>query len=123
MKKTQFEKGFAEGATSSINKTLEEIEKIMKGEELSDAGPLRSDLRDAIENALIELATRWYKKGFNRGHKESYEKYVLKDKFPKRITTTVSRKLLPNAKEEIELGSTIKKDFKLRVEKKLKKKK
>lgn len=95
----------------SIDKTTREIELILKGESLDDVGKFRQALRQKIEQSLTELSEKWYKKGFNRGHKEVYLQYIKTGKIRKSISLDVSRRLLPKSKSKIALRSTLKKEF------------
>ncbi|MCK4517614.1 hypothetical protein KAT92_02475, partial [Candidatus Babeliales bacterium] len=70
------DKGRVEGSCKSITITMDEIEAILDGTPLKEAGGLRTELREIIEDSLIGLATKWYKKGFRRGHKVAFERHA-----------------------------------------------
>lgn len=111
MSKKSYDQGYVEGASSSIAKTIDEIGAILEGEFLQKAGEKREALRASIESALTGLAKTWYKKGFNRGHKESFRNFKESKEFPTEISTSVSRSLLPNSKHKIKLKSSLKTEF------------
>jgi len=68
----------AAGASMSLNKSIHEIEDFLKGNKIAPAtAPLRAELHERLE----KLAERWYRKGFNRGHKES-SKQLANGKMP-----------------------------------------
>lgn len=111
-----FEKGYKEGASSSIKKTLSDIELILEGEELINSGEMRTELRDKILVSLTELSTRWYKKGFNRGHKECFSHLEKHEEFPMTIRKTLKREFLPNNQAVVKLKSTLKPEYTQKVE-------
>lgn len=119
MSKSPYDQGFVDGASASIQKTLNEIEAITGGDRLNAEGQNREKLRAAIEEALTDIAKTWYKKGFNRGHKESFRNFSEQDQFPTEISTTVSRSLIPNSRQRIRLKSSLKEDFIEEVEENL----
>ena len=106
-----YDQGFVDGASASIQKTLNEIEAITGGDQLKSEGQKREKLRTAIEEALTDIAKTWYKKGFNRGHKESFRNFSEQSEFPTEISITVSRSLIPDSKQKIRLKSSLKEDF------------
>ena len=101
---------YAEGASASIMKTIAEIEDILEGQSLKYGGPKRQILRDKLSAALIKSSKLWYKKGFNRGHRESSEAYKESTKFPTTITAEVQREFIPNSPKRVSLKSTLKKN-------------
>ena len=62
--------GYAAGASASLNKTTTAIMKFLEDE---GERPLRR-LRTFLHEKLGDLAEMWYRKVFNRGHKESDKK-------------------------------------------------
>lgn len=98
---------FAAGASASIIKTLNEIEAILEGEKLTKSGPKRAELRKKLQEALIKSSRSWYRKGFNRGHKESYLAFKTDDQVPTILAVQVEREFLPNTKSSIKLKSTL----------------
>jgi hypothetical protein len=112
----EYDKGHKTGASKSIEITMDEIGAILEGGTLKEAGPLRADLRELIESSLTSLSMKWYKKGFNRGHKESYKEFVVSDEFPLKISATVSRSLIPKSKKQVALRSSLKNKFIEKIE-------
>ena len=102
---------FVAGASASINKTIDEIERILQGRKLSQGGVLRQQLRDALEEALVKSSKSWYKKGFNRGHKESYLAYKETETVPSVLKIHVQREFIPKSKSKVVLKSTLPKSF------------
>jgi len=106
-----YREGHLNGALESIDKTLREIEHILDGTSLDKAGKYRQELRLKIEKSLTKLGIKWYKKGFNKGHKEVYIQYIKTGKISENISIDVSRNLLPKSKSKIALKSSLKKEF------------
>lgn len=102
---------FKSGASASINKTISDIEAILDGENLKFAGPKRKELRSQLMDALINASKKWYKKGFNRGHIESYREFLTSKTVPRVLEVNVQREFLPNSKKEVMLKSTVKKNI------------
>lgn len=107
-KNIQQNNDFAAGASASINKTIAEIEHIVSGEPLGYDGPKRKELRTRIQDVLKRLSELWYKKGFNRGHKESYRAYREKGRVPRKLLFKAKREFIPNTPKDIKLKSKIK---------------
>jgi hypothetical protein len=61
---------FAAGASGSLNKTTTAIMRFLEHEE--DRSARR--LRDYLLDRLGDLAVKWYRRGFSRGHKESHQR-------------------------------------------------
>lgn len=92
-----------------IQKTLTEIDKILDGLPLDHAGPLRTKLRDAMTSAFDDLSLRWYKKGFNRGHREAFREFEETGEVPEQLKTNKKRQFRPNGdKHQVRLKSTLK---------------
>ncbi|WP_213881746.1 hypothetical protein [Pseudomonas sp. dw_358] len=73
MAKSDYDDGGA-AAGQSINKTLGDIEALLKGADFSPSSrPMRKKLRECLQQALEDVSESWYKKGFNRGHREAYQ--------------------------------------------------
>lgn len=106
-----FKKGYIEGASASIKATLTDIELILEGEDQLDAGEMRTELREKLLQSLTELSTIWYKKGFNRGHKESFCHFEEHKEFPMVISKKMTRELLPNTQAVVKLKSTLSPEY------------
>lgn len=102
---------FVAGASASIMKTISEIEDILNGEKLSGGGPKRETLRAKLQAALIKSSRSWYRKGFNRGHKECYRALKENKHFPATLQVNVEREFIPNSLSTVVLKSTLTKKF------------
>ena len=100
-------KGHVEGASQSVTKTIDEVVDIVLGLPLEEAGELRTVLREQIETALIDLATKWYKIGFKRGHKVTFERHAKNAIFPTSISRNMKCKFLPNTEQSVKLHSNL----------------
>ena len=99
---------FAAGASASINKTLNEIEAILGGERLTKAGPKRCTLRKRLLAVLEAASVSWYRKGFNRGHREAHASFVGSGTVPRVLMKHVARKFLPSSpKRAVSLKSKV----------------
>lgn len=101
---------FVKGASQSITLTLNDIDNILKGIDLP--GPRNAERREELRAKLLKsfekVARQWYRKGFNRGHRESYAASQECGEVPKKLSITKARKLTPSsAKKPIRLTSKI----------------
>ncbi|MDA8118697.1 MAG: hypothetical protein M0Z85_01300 [Gammaproteobacteria bacterium] len=101
----------AAGASAAIMLTVQDIDKILTGENLKISGPKREALRQKIQAALIKSSRSWYKKGFNRGHKEAFREYKAHKQVPDVLMAEVEREFVPNTKRRVPLKSTLSKAF------------
>ena len=92
-----------EAASNSLKKSIREIDDFLAGQ----SQPLSAGLRADLHDRLGDLARSWYAKGFNRGHRESREAFEATGKVPKRLRTTVKRKLFIGHKRKITLNSNL----------------
>jgi hypothetical protein len=83
---------YAAGASASINKTIRELEKVLR-DSLPPAGPLRTRLREKVRRLIAHRAERWYRIGFERGHKESRRCWEKTGLVPKKLTADKFAKL------------------------------
>jgi len=102
---------YAAGASASIMKTLNEIEKIVGGKKLPPAGPKRNALRQKLQAALIKSSRTWYRKGFNRGHRESFRAHKHQALVPATLVVNVEREFLPKTQSPVKLKSRLSKSF------------
>ena len=98
---------FAAGASASINKTISEIEAIVGGKNLGHGSPKRAQLRAKLKNAVMRSSKSWYKKGFMRGHRESYHAHKLSGRVPRTLSVQVEREFIPNSPSIVSLKSKI----------------
>ncbi|MFK3871992.1 hypothetical protein [Pseudoalteromonas rhizosphaerae] len=109
MKEKLYEEDGGAAASASINKTLKEIEAILEGGNLPNAGELRSKLRATLIESFEGVGKQWYRRGFNRGHRESYSAFKEKGKVPKSLKLEKSRKIVTSGSNlKIKLRSRIK---------------
>lgn len=102
-------KTYAAGASASINKTISEIEHILRGKKLPSTGSLREQLRAELQAAIITSSRKWYRKGFNRGHKACYQAVKNGEKFPSVIEAAVEREFIPKTSSKVKLKSKLSK--------------
>ena len=109
------------GAINSLNKTISEIVDFLEGKEVesSQNGGLRSHLHEKIG----DLAALWFRKGFRRGHRQSYSAFQNENQVPLNLEYECIRKLSPNQERDLILKSKIKdkKKLKKNIKKKSKK--
>ena len=95
---------YAAGASASLNKTTTVIMKFLKDE--GERPPRR--LRAFLHEKLGDLAEMWYRKGFNRGHKESAEQCEA-SRVPRVLRYDATREFFTNHDRTVRLKSTLKK--------------
>ena len=95
---------FAAGASASLNKTITAMETF-----LEDKGdrPARG-LRDYLSAQLGDLAVKWYRHGFSRGHKES-NKRSSGGRIPRVLRYDATREFFTDDERTVHLKSTLKK--------------
>jgi hypothetical protein len=97
-------KGHAVGASSSLNKSINELIAFTgKTPKITTV-----KLRPKLHEMFASLAEKWMKKGFNRGHKESLEAYKKTGKVPTKLTYVGDRTLFSGQKKRVNLKSTLK---------------
>jgi hypothetical protein len=65
-------------------------------------------LRFLLHDKIGDLAEWWFRRGFSRGHKESYKAYSTQNIVPCTITYECSRNVSPGQNRRIDLKHTIK---------------
>jgi len=95
---------YVAGASAAINKT---ITAIMNFQKKSGYRPNKK-LRPFMEKKIVQLCESAWKKGVNRGHKESRAKFLATGKVPKRITYEGTREFYPGHKRVVRAVSNIK---------------
>jgi len=93
---------YAEGASQSLNKTISEIMHYLKDHGARPNTGLRVFMREKI----ADLGERWYRKGFNRGHRQSRKEFRNDGKVPKILRYKCARQLAPGQRRSIKLKST-----------------
>ncbi len=96
--------GFAAGASASLNKTITTIERFLEDEGDRPPRGLRAYMRDR----LGDLAVKWYRRGFQRGHMET-DKQNTNGKLPRTLTYDATREFFTGDKRTVHLKSTLKK--------------
>jgi hypothetical protein len=71
--------------------------------------PGRGELRPFLHDKIGDLAERWFRRGFNRGHIESRRAFEADAKVPRHLEYECSRDLSPGQERDLTLKSTIKK--------------
>ncbi|WP_339426758.1 hypothetical protein [Pseudomonas proteolytica] len=92
------------GASKSLNRTITELMAHMGDDGERPKGDLRKALREKIGN----LAESWFRKGFNRGHKEAHRHFEEQGAVPTTLKTKAKRTLAPKQRRKVKLRSTIK---------------
>jgi hypothetical protein len=94
----------AAGATKSLKASIKEIENFLMGIKVS---PSTLEYRTKLHEKLEDLAEYWYRRGFNRGHRESNAQ-ITKGKVPKILEYEAKRDFFTNSKRSVPLKSTLK---------------
>jgi hypothetical protein len=93
----------ATGASASLNLTITAIMEF-----LDDEGDRpRSGLREFLYDKLGDLAVKWYRHGFNRGHRES-AKQIKNGSVPRVLRYDATREFFTGGKRTVRLKSTLK---------------
>jgi len=91
-----------------LNKTIAEIMEFLK-----DPGkrpPLGPEmLRFFLHDKIGDLAERWFRRGFNRGHIESYKAFSAEETVPQTLEFKCRRNLSPGQNRALILEHTINK--------------
>lgn len=66
----------------------------------------KDDLRIFLHEKLGDLAVKWYRKGFNRGHKESHAQTV-KGRMPNTLRHDATRQFFTGGKRTVHLKSVL----------------
>lgn len=106
----KFEDDLAAAASSkAIHRTLEDLEALLEGQPLRGAGKLRTKLRQTLVEQFNDVGRLWYKRGFNRGHREAHQQFSSTGKVPTTLSSDVNRTFIAaGGKQEIKLRSRIK---------------
>lgn len=105
-----FDRGHVTGASRSLAASVKDIEALLTGTKMFPKGDKREEFRAVLETALRKIGTRWYKRGFSRGHMESYKIYKETGSVPKTLRREISREfVVGRGKQKVVLASEIKK--------------
>src|SRR5438445_9472123 len=94
----------AKGASRSLETTINEIVEFLQQER----GRRHGKLRPFLHEKLADLAEKWLKRGFNRGHQESYSSFKKKKPFPRVIHYEGYRELFTDQHRRVQLTSRLK---------------
>lgn len=95
---------YVAGASASLNKTTRAIMKFLDDED--NCPPER--LRDFLYGKLGDFAVKWYRHGFNRGHRES-NKQSRRGRIPRILRYDGTREFFTDDERTVHLKSTLKK--------------
>jgi hypothetical protein len=99
-------RNYTAGASASLNKTITEIMRFLK-----DEGERPTDgLRDFLREKLGDFAVKWYRRGFNRGHRET-DKRCREDRIPhvpRVLRYDATREFFTGDERSVSLKSTLK---------------
>jgi hypothetical protein len=94
----------AAGASKSLKKTTKAVMKFLK-----DKGDLpQREIRAFQYEKLGDFAVKWYRKGFNRGHRES-DKQCDRGRVPRTLNYDATREFFTDDERTVHLKSTLKK--------------
>lgn len=91
------------GASKSLNKTISELM-----DHMGDSDRPEGKLRDVMREKIGDLAESWFRKGFNRGHREAHRHFEEQGAVPTTLKTKAKRTLAPKQRRKVKLRSTIK---------------
>lgn len=94
---------FAAGASASLNKTITALQTFLGDD---DDRPERG-LRDYLFAQLGDLAAKWYRHGFNRGHRETI-KQTRHGRTPRTLRYDATREFFLGTKKTVHLKSSLK---------------
>ena len=86
------------------NRTISQIMEFLQDE---STRPSRN-LRAFLDEKIADLTERWYKAGFQRGHKESYKVFKDTGTLPKRLRYKGQREFFKGQKRKVRVTSRIK---------------
>src|SRR5690349_17944130 len=93
---------FAAGASASLNKTITAMERFLESNE--DRPP--HGLRAHLVSHLCDFAVKWYRQGFNRGHKET-DKRSRNGRIPRTLRYNATREFFSGKERTVRLRSTL----------------
>jgi hypothetical protein len=95
---------FAAGASASLNKTITALQRFLQ--EQTRRPP--NGNRDYLYELIADYGERNYRRGFNRGHRES-AKNIRNGKVPKVLRYTKHREFFTGEPRTVHLKSTLRK--------------
>ncbi len=94
-----------EGSSKSLNKTIKEIKKFIGD---SAKRPRDKKLREHLSALLAKVGERWYKRGFRRGHIESYKKFKATGRFPSKLRYDKKKEFFTDQRRQVSVESKMK---------------
>jgi hypothetical protein len=98
--------GEATGASKSLNKTITELMTFL---EKAEKRPVNG-LREFLNEKITDLAVKWYRRGFNRGHRE-VAKQMGKGRVPRILRWEATREFYLDNERTVNLRSTLPKKY------------
>lgn len=80
---------YVAGASASLNRTITAIMKFLEDD--GDRPPRK--FRAFLHEKIADSNERWFRKGFNRGHRESFGLFNRAGRVPKTLRYECTRKL------------------------------
>jgi hypothetical protein len=94
-----------EGSSKSLTKTIKEIKKFTRD---TAKRPKDMKLREHLHALLAKFGEGWYKRGFRRGHIESYKKFRATDGFPSKLRYEKEKEFFTNQVLRVSIESKTK---------------
>jgi hypothetical protein len=98
----------AVGASASLNRTITEIMRFLEDDGYRPGGR-GADLRGFLHEKIADCTERWFRKGFNRGHRESFGVYEQTGAVPVTLRYECAREVFTGQERTLLLKSQIKK--------------
>lgn len=96
--------GFVGGASASLNKSITEIMAYLE----SPIDRPNHNLRRFLHGQMADLAETWFRRGFNRGHRECRAHFRSTGEVPRILEYEGKRTLFTGNKRAVALRSVIK---------------
>jgi hypothetical protein len=90
------EKIEARGASKALNKTMEDIDRMIEGIPLDKARPLRKKLRHKIRRAFHQFDEHYYVLGYKRGVYTAYDMLSKRGKISGIVKKVMRVRFLPS---------------------------
>lgn len=94
---------FTLGATSSLRRSIFEINTFLAGNEVEQVSGLRGEYHET----LMLYGIHWYRQGFRRGHRESFSRFSDGNAVPRLIRVDTHKTFLGLSRDVIVLRSKI----------------
>lgn len=94
---------FKAGASASLNKTITEIREFLD----DHGGRPDADLRGFLRKKLADMSEKRYRRGFRRGHIQSYKKFLETGVFPKEIEFEAKREFFTRQRRRFRVTSKV----------------